>query len=253
MNQLLDIVCYEPSPDGRGRRSGASILILPGGGYSSHADHEGEGYAQWFSARGIVSYVLNYRLGSAGHRHPAPLEDATQALRQIRARARKRGEDAAKVGVIGSSAGGHLAATLLTQFNSGDTASRHPVLRESSRPDFGILCYPVITMETFTHTDSRDQLLGVDANPELLRELSAENNVTPATPPTFIWHTGNDSAVSVENSLLFAGALRRAGVPFELHVYEQGAHGLGLPEAGRGAPPWDEALAAWLQLRGVLL
>jgi acetyl esterase/lipase len=160
--------------------------------------------------------------------------------------------DPGRVGVIGSSAGGHLASTLLTHFDAGNAASGEAVERESSRPDFGILCYPVITMGEFTHAGSKKNLLGPSPSEELVRLLSNELQVTPETPPCFIWHTVEDPAVPVENALLFAGALRRARVPFELHVYEKGGHGLGMPGAGKLAPPWDEALGRWMSARGWL-
>lgn len=235
-----------------GRANGASMLVLPGGGYAHLAAHEGEGYARWLAGHGVAAYVLKYRLGSAGYRHPAMLNDAARGLRTLRAWARRDGLDPARVGVIGSSAGGHLASTLLTHFDAGSPDAADPVERESSRPDLGILCYPVVSLGGFTHGGSKKNLLG-DAPPEeLVRLLSNELQVTAQTPPTFVWHTAEDQAVPVENALLFASALRRAKVPFELHVYEKGRHGLGLPAAGKGAPAWDEACLVWLRGRGFL-
>lgn len=239
------------APD-EGKANGATMLVLPGGGYGHLASHEGKGYAEWFAARGVTAYVLKYRLGSAGYRHPAMLNDAARALRTLRARARTEGLDPARVGVIGSSAGGHLASTLLTHFDAGTPESADPIERESSRPDLGILCYPVISLGQFTHAGSKKNLLGENPSEDLVRLLSNELQVTAQTPPTFVWHTATDQAVPVENALLFASALRASGVPFELHVYESGKHGLGLPAAGRGAPAWDEACLAWLRGRGFL-
>ena len=235
-----------------GKANGATMLVLPGGGYRGLADHEGKAYAEWFAEHGVTAYVLKYRLGSAGYRHPAMLHDAARALRTLRARARAEGLDPARIGIIGSSAGGHLASTLLTHFDAGAPGSDDPIERESSRPDLGILCYPVITMGEFTHRGSKERLLGENPPDDLVRLLSNELQVTPRTPPTFIWHTAEDGAVPVENALLFASALRKAGVPFALHVYEKGAHGLGLPSAGKGAPAWDEACLFWLTGRGFL-
>ncbi len=229
-------------------RNGASMLILPGGGYQHLAAHEGEGYAKWFAAHGVTAYVLKYRLGPAYH-HPVMGEDATRALRMVRAFAKRDHLDAARVGVIGSSAGGHLAATLLTHFDAGKPDATDPVERESSRPDLGILCYPVITMGEFTHHGSKTNLLGKNPSPELVKEMSAELHVTSETPPTFIWSTDEDRTVPVENSLMFAEALRKAKVPFSLHIYEKGPHGLGLGRPGHPAPPWDNDLLYWFKER----
>jgi acetyl esterase/lipase len=231
------------------KRNGATMLVLPGGGYGMLAAHEGQGYAEWFAAQGFTAYVLQYRLGSHGYRHPVMLNDAARALRTVRSWARRDGLDPARIGIIGSSAGGHLSATLLTQFDAGINTASDVIERESSRPDIGILCYPVISLGEFTHEGSKQNLLGDNPSPELVRLLSNELQVTAATPPTFIWHTADDQAVPVENALLFASALRRAGVPFDLHVYEHGIHGLGLPTPGNIVPPWDVDLLFWLRQR----
>jgi acetyl esterase/lipase len=253
-NRPQDIPTLTPYPAAAGKQTGASMLILPGGGYGNLAEHEGRGYAEWFAARGINAYVLKYRLGSNGYRHPVMLNDAARALRMVRAFARRDGLDPARVGVIGSSAGGHLASTLGTHFDS--TKPGGPALeagdaydRESSRADLVILCYPVISLGEFAHAGSRKNLLGATPAPALVQALSNELQVTKDTPPTFLWHTVEDKAVPVENSLLFASALRRAGVPFSLHIYEKGAHGLGLGRPDRPAPPWAEQLLYWFKER----
>jgi acetyl esterase/lipase len=240
---------YLPQPE---KRSGASMLILPGGGYNMLAPHEGEGFARWFVEQGVTCYVLKYRLGSKGYRHPVMLQDAARALRMVRAWARRDGLDPARIGVIGSSAGGHLASTLATHFDLGLPAAADPFERESSRPDLAILCYPVISFGEFAHVGSREALLGKAPSVELVRALSNELQVTPATPPCFLWHTVADQTVPVENSLLFAAALRRAGVPFSLHIYESGAHGLGFGDAKRAAPPWSDQCLYWLRERKFL-
>jgi acetyl esterase/lipase len=235
-----------------GKSTGASFLVLPGGGYGGLAGHEGEGYAKWLASQGIAAYVLKYRLGSSGYRHPVMLQDAARALRTVRAWARRDGRDPARIGIIGSSAGGHLASTLLVYHDGGKPDAADPVERESSRPDLGVLCYPVISSGEHAHRGSFNNLLGPNAPAELLREVSTELHVTKETPPTFLWHTTADQAVPVENSLLFASALARVGVPFELHIYEKGGHGMGLPGAGKQVPPWDAELLRWLKVRGFL-
>ena len=233
--------------------TGAAIVVCPGGGYGGLAPHEGKGYALWFNEHGITAFVLKYRLGSAGYRHPAMLQDAARALRTMRSRANEWKLDPKRIGIIGSSAGGHLASTLLTHFDAGKPDAADPIERVSSRPDLGILCYPVISLGEFTHQGSKNNLLGKDPAPELVRELSNELQVTKETPPTFIWHTAEDKAVPVENALLFAGALRKAGVPFDLHIYERGNHGMGLgsqPYGGGERHPWTRDCEFWLKGRG---
>ncbi|MBW8781397.1 MAG: alpha/beta hydrolase [Verrucomicrobia bacterium] len=245
-NDIPTLTAYLPAA---GKANGASMLILPGGGYGMLADHEGKGYADWLVAQGVTCYVLKYRLGSHGYRHPAMLNDAARGLRLVRSFARRDGLDPARVGIIGSSAGGHLASTLLTHFDAGNATATDPIERESSRPDLGVLCYPVITMGQFTHQGSKTNLLGSSPSPELVQNLSNELQVTPQTPPCFLWHTVEDASVPVENSLLFAEALRRNHVPFSLHIYEKGRHGLGLT---KGAPPWADQCLYWFGERGFL-
>ncbi|MBL9210025.1 MAG: alpha/beta hydrolase [Opitutaceae bacterium] len=244
-----DIPTLTPFPADPAKRNGATMLILPGGGYGNLAEHEGTGYAEFFARHGITAYVLKYRLGSNGYRHPVMLNDAARALRLLRTFARRDGLDPNRIGVIGSSAGGHLASTLLTLFEPGNPNATDPVERESARPDLGILCYPVISLGEFAHAGSRRNLLGDNPPAELVQKLSTELQVTKNTPPTFIWHTVEDKAVPVENALLFASALRRAGVPFSLHIYELGAHGLGFGRPERPAPPWAEQLLHWFKER----
>lgn len=240
---------YLPEP---GKANGASMIILPGGGYGHLAAHEGEGYAEWFVARGVTCYVLKYSLGTAGYRHPRMLNDAARGLRLVRSFALRDGLDPARIGIIGSSAGGHLASTLITHFDAGLANASDPVERLSSRPDIAVLCYPVITMGPLGHAGSKKNLLGDNPSPELVTLLSNELQVTAATPPTFLWHTVEDKTVPVENALLFASALRQAGVPFDLHIYEKGSHGLGFGRPGKPAPPWGEQLEFWLKSRGFL-
>jgi len=248
----LDVPTLTPFLPDPAKRNGASVVILPGGGYGALAVHEGRGYAEWFASQGVAAYVLKYRLGSSGYRHPAMINDAARALRLVRSYARRDGLNPARIAVIGSSAGGHLAATLLTHFDSGKPDASDPAERESSRPDLGILCYPVISLGEFAHAGSKKNLLGETPAPELVQSLSNELQVTKETPPTFIWHTFEDKTVPVENSLLFASALRRAGVPFSLHIYETGPHGLGLGGTRGAAPPWASELLFWFGERKFL-
>lgn len=242
------LTAYLPEPS---KRNGASMLVLPGGGYQHLAEHEGKGYAEWLAANGICAYVLKYRLGPAYH-HPAMINDAARALRMLRMFAKRDGLDPARIGVIGSSAGGHLASTLVTHFDAGKPDATDPIERESSRPDLGVLCYAVITFGEFTHAGSKKNLLGDKPDPELVQLLSNEAQVTTDTPPCFLWHTIEDKTVPVENSLLFAAALRQAKVPFSLHLYEAGPHGLGLGRPGRPAPPWADQLLYWFKERKFL-
>jgi acetyl esterase/lipase len=242
---------YLPDP---AKATGAAIVICPGGGYAGLAPHEGADYARFLNEQGIAGFVLKYRLGSAGYHHPAMLQDAARAVRTVRARADEWKLDPKRIGIMGSSAGGHLASTLLTHFDTGKADDTDPIERVSSRPDLGILCYAVISFGDFGHRGSEKNLLGDNPSAELVRDLSNELQVTKETPPCFLWHTGDDNVVNVENSLLFAEALRKAGVPFDLHVYQHGPHGLGLgtrdwnPEKRH---PWTADCAFWLKVQGI--
>jgi acetyl esterase/lipase len=231
-----------------------AIVVCPGGGYGGLADHEGTTYALWLNQQGIAAFVLKYRLGSHGYRHPRMLEDAARALRWVRSHAADYKVDPHRVGIMGSSAGGHLASSLCTHFSAGNSAASDPVERESSRPDFGVLCYGVISMGPITHQGSRNNLLGSDPAPELVKLMSNELQVTKDTPPCFIWHTWEDKVVKVENALEFASALQRNGVPFDLHIYEKGPHGIGLRDKPpfTNPHPWSRDLLFWLKDRGVL-
>ncbi len=235
----------------------AAMVVCPGGGYGGLAPHEGKDYALWLNEQGIAAFVLKYRLGSHGYRHPAMLQDAARAIRTVRARAEEWNVDIKRVGIIGSSAGGHLASTLLTHFNSAENKpanSTDPIDAMSCRPDLGVVCYPVITMDgPSVHSGSRKNLLGENASPELVKELSNQLHVTKDTPPTFIWATAEDKGVLPINSIMFGEALAQAGVPFELHIYEKGAHGLGL--GSRQYDPtkwhrWTRDCNAWLKEHG---
>ena len=231
--------------------TGAAMVICPGGGYAHLAPHEGNDYALWLNQHGVTCFVLKYRLGSSGYRHPAMLHDAARAVRWVRAHADEFKIDPQRVGIMGSSAGGHLAATLLTHFDAGHTNAADPVERQSSRPDLGILCYAVITMGEFTHHGSRENLLGKKPNWKLVKLLSNELEVTTNTPPCFLWTTFEDKAVPMENTMMFAEALRKNRVPFDLHIYEKGGHGMGLKDKPPFANPhpWAADCLFWLRQR----
>jgi acetyl esterase/lipase len=230
--------------------TGAALVICPGGGYAGLASHEGEGYALWLNQHGVTCFVLKYRLGSHGYRHPAMLNDAARAVRWVRAHADDYKIDSHHVGIMGSSAGGHLASTLLTHFDAGDTNSTDKIEQQSSRPDLGILCYAVISLGEFTHKGSLHNLLGTNPPPALVKLLSNELQVTPGTPPCFLWTTFEDKTVPMENTLLFAEALRKNHVPFDLHIYEKGGHGMGLgdkKEPSTPHHPWAADCLFWLK------
>lgn len=248
-----DIPTLTVYPAKSANASGAAMVICPGGGYGGLAPHEGEVYAQWLADHGIAGFVLKYRLGSHGYRHPAMLQDVSRAIRLVRARAAEWKLDAQKVGVMGSSAGGHLASTALTHFDSGKPDAEDPIEKQSSRPNLGILCYPVISMGTNTHAGSRMNLLGKEPSAELIQLLSNELQVSSNTPPCFLWHTYEDRGVKIENSMEFAAALNRANVPFELHIFQKGGHGLGLGTKIYPSPalhPWTTNCLQWLTTQG---
>ncbi len=250
-----DVPTLTPYLPSKETATGAAIVIFPGGGYGGLANHEGDHYARFLNRSGIACFVVKYRLGSQGYRHPIMLQDAARSVRWVRAHASENGVDPKRVGVMGSSAGGHLASTLLTHFDAGDSKAADPVECLSSRPDLGILCYPVITMESFGHPGSRRNLLGEHPSAEDIRLLSNEKQVSPGTPTTFIWHTWEDQAVPVRNALEFAAALERNGVPFDLHVYQQGRHGIGLatePPEFADPHPWAGDLLFWLKGQGFI-
>ncbi len=225
-----------------------AIIVCPGGGYGRLAPHEGEPIAQWLNGLGIAAFVLRYQV--APHRHPTPLGDAQRAIRLVRQRGAEWGLASSRVGILGFSAGGHLTASAGVFHDPGDPASADPIERVSSRPDVLILCYPVITFGDFRHQGSTDNLLGPEATAASRDAVSLERQVGAATPPAFIWHTADDAAVPVEHSLLFGGALRRHEIPFELHVYPHGRHGLGLAEEEPLVAGWTTLCASWLATQG---
>jgi acetyl esterase/lipase len=236
-----------------GKANGTAVVVCPGGGYGGLAlGHEGRDIAQWLNDRGVAAFVLKYRLGPR-YRHPAPLQDAQRALRTVRARAKELGIDPKRLGVWGFSAGGHLASTAATRFDDGNPGSADPVERASCRPDFAVLCYPVITLlPPHAHLGSRRNLLGDKPDPKLVESLCNDKQVTARTPPTFLFHTKDDKVVPVQNSVLFHKACLKHKVPVEMHLYDKGPHGVGLAAKFPELASWPTKLEAWMKKGGLL-
>ncbi|WP_373513285.1 alpha/beta hydrolase [Persicitalea sp.] len=243
------MTAYIPAKD---KATGAAVMICPGGGYGIlAAEHEGSELGEWFKARGIAAFVLKYRLPNPEAmtlQHEVPLKDAMQGIKLIRQKAAKYAIDPAKIGVMGFSAGGHLAATLSTHFDRGQYAS------DDARPNFAILLYPVITFsKEYQHSGSRKNLLGSDETDELMKYYSNELMVSPTTPPTFLVHAENDKSVPIQNSFDYYLALRQFDIPAELHAYPEGGHGFGMRTDGKGTVGgWPMAMEGWLKSMGYL-
>ncbi len=236
---------------------GTAILICPGGGYQHLAvDHEGLQIARWLNSLGISAFMLKYRIGTwegKKNNHPIPLWDAQRGIRTVRARAAEWKINPERIGILGFSAGGHLASTVGTHFDSGKPAAADKIERISSRPNFMILIYPVISFKTkYVHRGSRKALLGENADLSLVENLSNETQVTSMTPPTFLIHSSEDTVVPAENSVLFYLALHEAGVPAEMHIYERGKHGFGLAANDPVLSTWPDNCKRWLQVQGFL-
>ncbi|MGH7135825.1 MAG: alpha/beta hydrolase, partial [Pirellulales bacterium] len=224
-------------------------------GYRMLAPHEGEAYARWLNDLGIAAFVLKYRLTSGGYHVPDSLQDAARAIRTVRAKSAEWQLDRKRIGIMGSSAGGHLSATLSTRFDGGRSEADDPIERVSSRPDICILCYAFILFDRNDKPERHEQFLGKDPSPEQIRAYAPALNVRGDTPPCFIWQTVADPAVKVENALVFAEALRQAKVPFDLHLYQNGRHGIGLGANERDSAklhPWTRDCAFWLGEQGFL-
>ena len=245
------LIIYLPDKD---KANGAAVVVCPGGGYGGLAmGHEGHDIGKWLNSFGVAAFICDYRHRGKGYGHPAPINDAQRAIRTVRARADQWNVDPARVGILGFSAGGHLASTAATHFDAGDADAKDPIEKQSCRPDFAVLCYAVIAFnEKHTHYGSQRNLLGNDPDPELVKSLSNEKQVTKETPPTFLWHTTADRAVPPENSIYFYLALRKVGVPAELHIYEHGRHGLGLARDIPAVSAWPQRCQDWLKGRGLL-
>jgi len=237
-------------------QTSAAVVIFPGGGYGHLAvDHEGRQVAQWLNSLGVTAFVLKYRHrnSGAGYGHPAPLQDAQRAVRMVRSHAKEWDVDPNRIGILGFSAGGHLAATEGTHFQKNYYELKDSIDQVSCRPDFMILIYPVITLnELYTHAGSKLNLLGDNPDQSLVESLSNERQVTSDTPPTFLVHANDDKAVPPENSIFFYLALRKAKVPAEMYIYESGGHGFGLGKKGSAASSWPVRCADWMKARGLL-
>ncbi len=242
------LTVYEPAT---GVGTGTAVVIAPGGGYGHLAmDHEGHDVARWLNTLGITAFILKYR-HAPDYRHPTPLRDAQRAIRLVRARADEWGVDTGKVGILGFSAGGHLASSAGTHADWEDPLRSDATDALSARPDFMVLVYPVITMtESFMHRGSRNNLLGEEASEELATFMSTEKQVDASTPPAFLMHTTEDKAVPPENSIHFYLAMREAGVSAEMHIYEAGRHGLGLAPDDPVLSSWPSRCADWLKANG---
>ncbi len=235
--------------------TGSAVMICPGGGYAMLAmDHEGKQIAEWFNALGIHAFILQYRLGSwdgSGYKHPTMLNDAKRGFRLIRTYAQEFGIDPNKIGVMGFSAGGHLASTLATHFDDGTPNDEDVIERVSCLPNFLVLAYPVISFDEYAHGGSRRFLLGPTPSMKDVQDLSNHKQVSVLTPPTFLFHTNEDSGVLPENSVLFYLALRQKGVPAEIHIYEKGRHGVGFAPDDPVLSTWKDRLKDWLKNRGL--
>lgn len=253
----IPTLTFHPAP--ADKASGTAVVVCPGGGYSGRATgHEGKEIVEWLNARGVHAAVLKYR--TAGESkitpplEPGPMLDVQRAVRTVRAKAKEWGVDAKRVGVWGFSAGGHLASTAATHFDAGKADAADPIDRQSSRPDFAVLAYPVISMaDGVTHGGSKNNLLGKAPDAKLVEFYSNDKQVTKDTPPTFLFHTKEDKAVFLKNSELFYDALKKAGVEgCKLYVEEKGPHGIGLGQKLKEPSKWPAELEAWMKERGLL-
>lgn len=247
--QHPDIAVFLPS---KSNATGEAVVICPGGGYHILAyDWEGSDIARWFSSRGIAAMVLKYRLPDSKSNivpHKTPLMDAQRAFRTVRYHAESWNIEPGKIGIMGFSAGGHLASTLSTHFDNGDPGNADPVERISCRPDFSILVYPVISFtEEFRHSGSRAALLGEDPDPELVKYYSNELQVTSETPPAILIHSGDDGGVPVQNSLAYYQALLKNGITAEMHVYPYGGHGYSLAIGKGHLATWPDRVLEWIR------
>ena len=228
--------------------SKSAVIVCPGGAYEFKAPHEGKAIAEWFNSIGITAFVLDYRVSP--NRHPAELADAMRAIKYVRYNAEKYGIDRNRIAVMGFSAGGHLAASLSVHYDKDIYEPTDIIDEEDCKPNATILCYPVIDMGEYRHDGSRTNLIGSNPSQEMKDFMSLHKQVTKDTPPAFLWHTSSDAAVPVENSLMYAAALSKVQVPFEMHIYPIGPHGLGLSPDISHVAHWNRSCYRWLRLLG---
>ena len=247
------LTMFPVRPGSAGPVPTTAVIVAPGGSYGRlSANHEGRQVANWFNSLGVTAFVPRYRLGPRYH-HPVEMGDAQRAIRFVRAHAEELGIRADRVGFMGFSAGGHLASTVATHFDAGNPSASDPIDRLGSRPDFVVLAYPVITMTAeYGHKLSATNLLGEHPDPKLAKQMDTELQVTRDTPPTFLFSTNADTTVPAENSIAFYLALRKAGVPAEIHVFENGVHGVGLGAGDAALGEWPTLLRNWLRGRGLV-
>ena len=231
-----------------------AVVICPGGGYGFVSmDREGTQIADWLNSIGVAAFIVNYRQNGTGYNYPAPLQDAQRAVRIVRARAKEWNIDPKRIGIMGFSAGGHLASSISTHFQNNYYDAKDAIDKASCRPDFMVLLYPVITMDdSFTHSGSKRNLLGRDPDPNLVETFSNEKQVTSNTPPTFLVHSSEDNAVPVQNTISFYLALLKAGVPAEMHIYQKGSHGSAIEKKFGMISTWPERCAQWMNVNGLL-
>ena len=246
-----ELTAYRPE-----KPNGTAVVVCPGGGYGGLAmSYEGKEVGEFFAKIGVTAFVLKYRTANKERPGPlgeAPLADVQRAIRTARAKAKEYDLDPKRIGVMGFSAGGHLASTAATHFDAG-LKEGDAIDKTSCRPDFAVLAYPVVTMEAgVTNGGTRHNLLGPNPDPKLIDLYSNEKQVTKDTPPTFIFHTSADTAVMPENAVRFYLACKKAGVPIEMHIYEKGAHGVGLGRGEKSVAAWPDRLADWMKARGLL-
>ncbi len=244
-----EMYVYLPEKD---KNTGVAVVICPGGGYRIEAmDHEGHEIATFLQGKGIAGIVLKYRL-PYGH-HEIPSCDARRAIRTVRKNALEWGIDPERIGIAGSSAGGHLASTAGTVFDAGNKESSDPVDQQSCRPNFMLLLYPVISFdEDFGHMGSRENLIGKGHDKNLIKKYSNELNVTEQTPPTFLVLADDDKSVPPRNSIEFYSALKRYDIPAEMHIFQQGGHGFGIRKTGLPVDEWPELFYNWLKARKII-